>query len=90
MTDLISLGVLASYVSRDAVDEAIEETGKAAERSDGTIPPHAAVYFTMALALFAQEDYEEVAARLAGVLADWGAGWEPTSGGLALARTLYP
>ncbi|MEX5712123.1 transposase domain-containing protein [Parafrankia sp. FMc6] len=61
VTDLISLGVLASYVSRDAVDEAIEETGKAAKRSDGTIPPHVIVYFTMALALFAQEDYEEVA-----------------------------
>ncbi|WP_235826271.1 transposase [Candidatus Frankia alpina] len=86
VTDLISLGVLASYVSRDAVDEAIEETGRAAKRSDGTIPLHVVVYFTMALALFAEEDYEEVALRLAGVLADWGAGWEPTSGGLTKAR----
>ena len=45
----------------------------------------------MALALFADEDYEEVAARLAGTLADWG-GWEeswgrvPTSGGITQAR----
>ncbi|WP_322752002.1 MULTISPECIES: IS4 family transposase, partial [unclassified Frankia] len=86
VTDWISLGVLASWVSRDAVDEAVEETGKAAKRSDGTIPPHVVVYFVMALALFADEDYEEVAASLAGVLADWGAGWEPTSSGLAQAR----
>ena len=45
----------------------------------------------MALALYADEDYEEVAARLAGTLADWD-GWErswgrvPTSGGIAQAR----
>jgi len=32
-------------------------------------------YLVMALALFADEDYEEVAAPLAGTLADWG-GWE--------------
>jgi hypothetical protein len=87
VTDWISLGVLASWVSRDAVDEAVEETGRAAKRSDGTIPPHVVVYFVMALALFADEDYEEVALRLAGVFADWGAGWEPTSSGLTQART---
>ena len=86
VTDWISLGVLASWVSRDAVDEAIEATGRGAKRSDGTIPPHVVVYFVMALALFADEDYEEVAARLAGVLGDWGAGWEPTASGLAQAR----
>jgi len=48
------------------------------------------VYFTMALALFADDDYEEVAARLAGTLQWWGSGvdgWEPpTSGGLTQAR----
>jgi hypothetical protein len=45
----------------------------------------------MALALFADEDYEEVVARLAGTFADWD-GWEeswdrtPTSGGITQAR----
>jgi len=29
------------------------------------------MYFAMALALFADDDYEEVAARLAGTLRDW-------------------
>lgn len=45
----------------------------------------------MALALFADEDYEEVAARLAGTLADrdgWEESWGrvPTSGGITQAR----
>ena len=68
LTDWISLGVLASAVPRDAVDEAIEATGKAAKRAGGKLPPHVMVYFAMALALFADDGYEEVAARLAGTL----------------------
>jgi hypothetical protein len=64
VTDWISLGVLASAMPRDAVDDAIEATGKGAKRSGGKLPPHVMVYFALALALFADEDYEEVAARL--------------------------
>ena len=37
VTDWMSLGVLASWVSRDAVGEAIEQTGRAAKCSDGTV-----------------------------------------------------
>jgi len=91
LTDWISLGVLTSWVPRDAVDDAVEVTGKKAQRRGGKLPPHVMAYFVMALALFADEDYEEVAARLAGTLADWG-GWEeawgrvPTSGGITQAR----
>jgi hypothetical protein len=48
------------------------------------------VYFAMALALFAEEDYEEVAARLTETLVSWGC-WDdswglPTSGGITQAR----
>lgn len=86
LTDWISLGVLASWVTRDAVDEAVEATGKGAKRSDGTIPPHVVVYFNLALSLFSDEDYEETSQLLAGSLASWGAGWEPTAGGLSRAR----
>jgi hypothetical protein len=90
LTDWISLGVLASAVPRDAVDDAVEVTGRAAKRSGGKLPPHVMVYFAMALALFADGDYEEVAARLAGTLQDWdcwGEAWEvPTSGGITQAR----
>jgi Insertion element 4 transposase N-terminal len=47
------------------------------------------VYFVMALALFADEDYEEVWTRLTETLADWG--WdrtqaEVTTGGITQAR----
>jgi hypothetical protein len=69
LADWISLGVLASSVPRDAVAEAVMAAGKAARRSDGKLPPHVMVCFAMALALFAQEDYEEVAARLTQTLA---------------------
>ena len=48
------------------------------------------VYFAMALALYADDDYEEVMARLAEPLAAWGCWdgeWEaPTSGGITQAR----
>jgi len=48
------------------------------------------VYFALALALFADDDYEEVAARLTETLRGWSCwddGWEvPTSGGITQAR----
>jgi hypothetical protein len=90
LTDWISLGVLASSVPRDVVDDAVAVTGKAARRAGGKLPPHVMVYFVMALALFADDDYEEVAARLAQALRGWGSwerDWEvPTSGGITQAR----
>lgn len=90
LADQISLGVLAARVPRDAVDDAVAAAGKQARRRDGKLPPHVMVYFAMALALFADADYEEVAAALAGALGSWGcweAGWEvPTSGGITQAR----
>src|SRR6266851_5077628 len=90
LSDWISLGVLASWVPRDAVDEAVEATGKGAKRKGGKLPPHVMVYFAMALALFAGEDYEEIWVRLSETLADWGC-WDDsqasvTTGGLTQAR----
>lgn len=90
LTDLISMGVLASSVPRDVVDEAVTAWGRQAKRSDGRLPPHVMVYFAMAMALFAEEDYEEVAARLTETLSSWGC-WDdrwavPTSGGITQAR----
>src|SRR5579863_1237221 len=90
LTDWISLGVLASAVPRDAVDEAVAVTGKGARRAGGKLPPHVMVYFVMARALFAEDDYEGVAARLTETLRGWGSwdeGWEvPTRGGITQAR----
>jgi hypothetical protein len=90
LCDWVSLGVLASWVDRDAVDDAVEATGKTARRRGGKLPPQVMVYFVMALALFAEEDYEEVWARLAETLADWGGFGDDqalvTTGGIAQAR----
>jgi len=90
LSDWISLGVLASWVPRDAVDDAVEATGKGAKRKGGKLPPHVMVYFAMALALFAGEDYEETWVRLSETLAEWGC-WDlsqgtVTTGGLTQAR----
>jgi Insertion element 4 transposase N-terminal/Transposase DDE domain len=88
--DQVSLGVLASSVPRDVIDDVVVTCGRQAKRSDGKLPPHVMVFFTMAMALFADEDYEEVAARLAGTLGAWkcwDARWgAPTSGGITRAR----
>ena len=75
---------------RDVIDDAVAAAGRQARRSDGKLPPQVMVYFAMGMALFAGDDYEEVAARLAGTLGSWGC-WEarwgpPTSGGITRAR----
>src|SRR5215469_3964634 len=90
LADWVSLGVLASYVPRDVVDGAVEAAGKGARRAGGKLPPHVMVYLVMALALFADDDYEEVAARLTETLTSWGC-WDdswsvPGSGGITQAR----
>src|SRR2546430_7926873 len=79
LSDWSSRAVLAPWVPRDAVDEAVEATGRGAKRKGGKLPPHVMVYFAMALALFAGEDYEETWVRLSETLADWGC-WDPSQG----------
>ena len=82
--------MLASWVDRDAVDDAVEAAGKTARRKGWKLPPQVMVYFVMALALFADEDYEEVWARLTETLADWGGFGDDqalvTTGGITQAR----
>jgi hypothetical protein len=90
LSDWISLGVLVSRVTRDAVEEAVEATGKTAKRKGGKCPPQVMVYFVMGLALWAEEDYEEVWAQITKTLAGWGC-WDEeqarvTAGGLTQAR----
>jgi hypothetical protein len=90
LTDHVSIGLLAAVVPRDVVDDAVEEFGRGAKRSDSKLPAHVMVYFAMALALFSDEDYEEVLVRLTETLDDWGcwdAGWvRPGSAGITQAR----
>ena len=37
LTDWVSLGVLAAFVARDAIDDAVAAVGKQARRSDGEL-----------------------------------------------------
>jgi hypothetical protein len=88
--DQVSLGVLVTAVPRDAVDEAVAACGVRDKRAGGKLPAHVVAYLTMALCLFAEDDYEEVAAKVTGSLSAWGcwdASWSvPTSGGITQAR----
>jgi hypothetical protein len=88
--DQVSLGVLVTAVPRDAVDDAVAVCGVGAKRSDGTLSPHVVAYLTMALCLFAEDDYVEVATKVTGSLDRWGcwnATWSvPTASAITQAR----
>ncbi|MER5918437.1 IS4 family transposase [Streptomyces sp. NPDC001982] len=90
LAEWISLGLLAGSVPRDVIDEAVAACDRAPKRAGGKLPPHVMVYFAMALALYADDDYEEVITRLTATLAGWGCWdqrWEvPTKGGITQAR----
>jgi Insertion element 4 transposase N-terminal len=88
--DQVSLGVLVAAVPRDVIDVAVAACGVADKRSGGKLPAHVVAYLTMAMSLFPDDDYEEVAARVTGSLSDWGcwnAAWSvPTASGITQAR----
>jgi hypothetical protein len=87
---MVSLGVLVDVVHRDVVDSAVATCGVGSKRSGGKLPPHVTAYLTMALCLFADDDYEEVATKVTGSLSRWGcwdANWTvPTASGITQAR----
>ena len=98
-TDQVTLGVLISQVSREEVDAAITVCGVREKRSDGKLPAHVTAYLTLALALFPDDDYTEVATRVTGSLdrfGCWNAAWSvPTSSAITqarkrLGRTVFP
>ena len=88
--DQVSLGVLVNAVPRDAVDEVVAVCGVREKRSDGKLPAHVITYLTLGLALFPDEDYEEVATKVTGSLDRWGcwdAAWSvPTASAITQAR----
>ena len=69
--DQVSLGVLVSAVPRDLVDEAVAVCGVREKRSDGKLPAHVITYLTLALCLFPDDDYTEVATKVTGSLDRW-------------------
>ena len=71
------------------VDEVLEATGRVEQRHR-LLPARVVVYFTLAMCLWADEGYEEVARLLVGALkgmARWRGSWRvPTTGALTQAR----
>ena len=88
--DQVSLGVLVTAVPRDAVEAAIASCKVGQRRAGGKLPPYVVAYVTLALCLFPEDDYEEVAAKVTGSLSRWGcwdAGWSVLSAsGITQAR----
>ena len=88
--DQVTLGVLISQVSREEVDAAIAVCRVKEKRSDGKLPAHVTAYLTLALTLFPDDDYTEVATKVTGSLdrfGCWDAAWTvPTSSAITQAR----
>jgi hypothetical protein len=88
--DQVSLGVLVNAVPRDLVDEAVAVCGVRERRSDGKLPAHVITYLTLALSLFPDDDYREVATKVTGSLDRWGcwnAAWTvPTTSAITQAH----
>ena len=59
ITDYISLGVLNQRIPRQAVEEAVQATGRQSLRHRD-LPAHVVVYYVIALALYMQSSYREV------------------------------
>jgi hypothetical protein len=88
--DQVSLGVVVNAVFRDAVDEAVAVCGVRERRSDGKLAAHVITYLTLALCLFPDDGYTEVATKVTGSLDRWGcwdASWSvPTASAITQAR----
>ena len=82
--------MLIDAVPRDAVDDAVAACGVRERRSDGKLPAHVITYLTLALTLFPDDDYEEVATKVTGSLdrfGCWNSAWSvPTASAITQAR----
>src|SRR6476646_9073750 len=82
--------MLVNAVPRDLVDDAVAACGVRERRSDGKLPAHVITYLTLALCLFPDDDYTEVATKVTGSLdrfGCWNAAWSvPTSSAITQAR----
>ena len=67
LADDVRLGVLTEWVSAELVDEVLAECGIRDQRP-GALPARFMVYYVLALALFQQDSYDDVAENLVGAL----------------------
>jgi len=67
LSDDVRLGVLTEWVTAELVDEVLAECGKR-DMKPGALPARFMVYYVLALALFQQDSYDDVAENLVGAL----------------------
>ena len=67
LSDEVRLGVLTQWVSAELVDEVLAECGVRDQRP-GALPARFMVYYVLALALFQQDFYDDVAENMVGAL----------------------
>src|SRR5208283_1421425 len=67
LSDDVRLGVLTEWMTADLVDEVLAECGKR-DKKPGALPARFMVYYVLALALFQQDSYDDVAENLGGAL----------------------
>ena len=67
IADDVRLGLLTEWVSAELVDEVLAECGTP-DRRPGALPARFMVYYVLALALFQQDSYDDVAENLVGAL----------------------
>jgi hypothetical protein len=67
LSDDVRLGVLTEWVTAELVDEVLAECGKR-DIKPGALPARFMVYYVLALALFQQDSYDDVAENLVGAL----------------------
>jgi hypothetical protein len=63
----VRLGVLTKWVTAELVDEVLAECGRR-DQKPGALPARFMVYYVLALALFQQDSYDDVAENLVGAL----------------------
>jgi hypothetical protein len=89
LPDRIAVGVLTATFPPALVDEVLAAAGRV-EKRHRLLPARVVVYFTLAMCLWADEGYEEVARLLVGGLGRmtrWRGSWRvPTTGALTQAR----
>jgi hypothetical protein len=67
LSDDVRLGVLTEWVTPDLVNKVLAACGRVGEKP-GALPPQFMIYFALALALFHQDSYDDVAENLVGAL----------------------
>ncbi|MFF2411946.1 transposase domain-containing protein [Streptomyces sp. NPDC058092] len=65
ISDHVRPGVVTRWVAPELVAEVLEKCG-VRDKKSGALPAGFMVYFTLALALFQQDSYDDVAEQLVG------------------------